>query len=152
VPIWLWLLVAAAIVAAIWWFLAARSRRGRWDAQLEVERAQARWVVDELLPTMANPATAPPALAVHWAGAQATLDELESGLAALVADPPDAGRLESARAIAAAVAEVRRAITADLALRTGSTGIPADPAAVAASASVVQGARDRLAGAIATPV
>jgi hypothetical protein len=151
VPIWLWVLGAAAIVAGIWWFLAARSRRRRWDAQLEVERAQARWVVDELLPTMTDAATAPSALAVHWAGAQATLDQLERGLAALVADPPDAGRLDSARAIAAATGEVRRAVTADLALRAGSTGIPADPAAVAASAVVVQAARDRLAGAIATP-
>lgn len=150
-PVWLVLLGLAALVAGVWWFLAARSRRGRWDTQLEVERAQALWVVDELVPTMANAAATPSALAVHWAGAQATLDQLESGLATLVADPPDARRLESARAIAAAVADVRRAVTADLGLRSGSAGIPADPAAVAASTAVVQAARDRLAAAIATP-
>ena len=104
-------------------------------------------MLDELLPTMADPAAAPSALAVHWANAQPTLDQLDTSLAGLAAEAPDEHRAASARTVADATAEVRRVVTADLALRREA----ADPSALAASTLIVQAARDKLAAALAPP-
>ena len=91
-PSWLWLVPLAAAVGGIWWFVAARSRRRRWDESLEAQRDQARWLLDTLVPTMVNPTASPSALSVHWDSAQLTLDKVEAGLADLVAAPPDEAR------------------------------------------------------------
>jgi hypothetical protein len=131
--------------------LAGRRRRHRWDDALATERTQAQWVIDQLVPAVTATSTPASAAAVHWAGAQGTLDQLDAGLAALVAAPPDAERLEAARSIGAALGTLRQAVDTDLGLRTGTAGIPADPAALATSAAHVRTARDRLAAAIATP-
>jgi hypothetical protein len=100
--------------------LAARSRRKKWDQSLGVEKAQAQWVLGELLPAMSNPATPAAALAAHWAGAQQTLDQLQAGLDGLLADAPDAVRAEQVRGLGTAVGDVRQSVAADLALRTGA--------------------------------
>lgn len=150
--LWLGLLALLALAIGVIVLLMLRSRRGRWDARLAEERSQATWLLTGLLPAVTDPATTPALRAAHWAGAQATLDQLDSGLAALLPDAPDQDREQGVRTLAQAVSGVRAAVAADLALRTGSTGAgPADEAALQASAAGVQAARDRLAAALATP-
>lgn len=133
------------------WLAVGRSKRRRWDETFEAERTQAQWLLGELLPSMADGATAPSALAVLWANAQPALDQLDTSLTSLVAGAPDETRRSTARQISDSVSEVRRVVTADLALRTGTAGIPADAPALAASALLVQTARDKLAAAITLP-
>lgn len=168
IPPWIPLVAVGGLVLGAILLLARRSRTRRWDDTLGVEQDQARWVLDELMPAMTNPATPPAALAAYWAQAQPTLDELGSGLAALLADAPDPGRGAAAQTLAGAVGEVRQAVSADVTLRTAAGGAPGpigpsdetvvvgaaaagpvDPAALAASAARVASARDRLAAALA---
>lgn len=172
-PTWIPLLALGGLTLGALLLLGGRSRTRRWDDHLGVELGQAQWVLDELVPAMTNPATPPGELASHWAGAQTTLDQLQSGLAGLIADAPDAGRAASAQTLAGAVGEVRQAVAADLALRTAAGGAPpaagpitptdatvvapggaaggrVDPTALAASAARVAAARERLAAAVAT--
>ncbi len=100
---------------------------------------------------MVNPTAAASALSVHWDSAQLTLDKVEAGLADLVAEPPDEVRGATAQELAESVAQLRRAVAADLALRAGTSPIPADPESLGVSAATVQVARDRLAAALPTP-
>jgi hypothetical protein len=149
---WLGLLAALALAVGVVVLLMLRSRRGRWDARLEEERTQATWLLTGLLPAVTDPATAPALRAAHWAGAQATLDQLDAGLAALVPDAPDEDRGQRVQALVQAVSGVRAAVAADLSLRTGSaSAAPVDDSTLQASAAGVQAARDRLAAALATP-
>lgn len=150
-PWWLWLVPLVAAAGGIWWFVTARSRRRRWDESLEAVRVQARWLLDTLVPTMVNPTAAASALSVHWDSAQLTLDKLEAGLADLVAEPPDEARRATARELAESVSQLRRAVATDLALRAGTSPIPADPESLGVSAASVQVARDRLAAALPMP-
>ncbi len=131
VPIWIPIVAVGGLAAGGALLLAARSRRKKWDEALGVEKAQAQWVLAELLPAMANPMTAPAALAAHWAGAQQTLDQLEGGLTDLLADAPDAVRAENVRGLGTAVSDVRQSVADDLALRAG----PTPPSAEAAGAA-----------------
>lgn len=135
----------------IWWFITARSRRRRWDESLAAEQDQARWLLDTLVPTMVNPTAAASALSVHWDSAQPTLDKVEAGLADLTAAPPDEARGATAQELAECVAQLRRAMAVDLALRAGTSPIPADAESLGVSAATVQVARDRLAAALPTP-
>ena len=173
IPLWVPLVALGGVVLGAILLLAGRSRKRQWDDRLGIEQAQAQWVLDELLPAMTNPATPVGEITTHWSGAQPTLDELQAGLGALVADAPDAARSTSAQTLAGAVGEVRQAIAADLALRSqagptppaagsvtptdatiaapsgaGAAG-PVDPTALAASAARVASARERLAAALA---
>lgn len=146
------LLALVGLAVALVAFLRMRSRRTAWDARLAEERTQATWVLTGLLPAVTDPTADPQLAAASWAGAQATLDQLETGLAGLVAEGPDTERQQRANGLAHAVTGVRAAVVADLALRTGAVGpAAADPAALQASAAAVQSARDTLAAALATP-
>lgn len=173
-PTWIPLVALGGLILGTILLLAGRSRTRRWDDHLSIELGQAQWVLDELLPAMTNPATPPGDLASHWSGAQPTLDQLQAGLAALIADAPDQGRSSSAQTLAGGVGEVRQAVAVDLALRTAAGGTPpaagtstptdatvvapggagasgrVDPTALAASAARVASARERLAAALAT--
>ena len=144
-PLWLGLGALVAAGGALAWFLVARSKGKDWDERLEVERTQGRWVVTELVPALTNPATPPQMVAPHWATAQPTLDELETNVAALVVDAPDEARAAQARAIGAAVTQVRSSAAAHVALVASGT---ADPTAVATSAAAVQTARAQLEAAL----
>ena len=101
--------------------------------------------VTELVPALTNPATPPQMVGPHWASAQPTLVELESNVAALLADAPDEARAAQARAIGAALTQVRSSATVHVAL-VGSAA--ADPQAVAASAAALQTARSQLSAAL----
>jgi hypothetical protein len=150
--LWLGLLALLALAVGLVALLVVRSRRGRWDTRLREEQGQANWLLAGLLPVVMDPTTDPALRAAHWSGAQATLDQLETGLAGLLADAPDQARGDRVGGLAQAVSGVRAAVAADLALRTGAVGAgPADEAALQASAVGVQAARDRLAAALATP-
>lgn len=150
--LWLGLLALLALAVALITLLVVRSRRGKWDSRLQEEQGQATWLLAGLLPVVTDPATDPALRSAHWSGAQATLDQLETGLAGLLADAPDQARGERVGGLAQAVSGVRAAVAADLALRTGAVAsAPVDEAALLASAAGVQAARDRLAAALATP-
>jgi hypothetical protein len=140
-PLWLGLGALLAAGGALAWFLVARSKGKDWDERMEVERTQGRWVVAELVPALTNPATPPQMVAPHWATAQPTLDELEANVAALVIDAPDEARAAQARAIGAAITQVRSSAAAHVALVAPGT---ADPTTVATSAAAVQTARAQL--------
>ncbi|HSO04757.1 MAG TPA: hypothetical protein VLQ92_09775 [Candidatus Limnocylindrales bacterium] len=127
--------------AALAWFLVARSRGRSWDERMDVERTQGRWVADELVPALTNPATPPQQVGPYWVTAQATLDQLEANVAGLVADAPDEARAAQARAIGSAVTQVRSSAAAHVALVGSMT---ADPTALATSAAAVQTARSQL--------
>ena len=109
-----------------------------------VEQTQGQWVVTDLVPALTNPATPPQMLGPHWASAQPTLDQLEAGVAELLANAPDDARAAQARAIGGAVTQVRSSAAAHVAL-VGSAS--ADPTAVATSAAALQTARSQLAAA-----
>jgi hypothetical protein len=140
-PPWLGLGALLAAGGALAWFLVARSKGRDWDERMEVERTQGRWVVAELVPALTNPATPPQMVGPHWATAQPTLDELEANVAALVTDAPDEARAAQARAIGAAITQVRSSAAAHVALVAPGT---ADPTTVATSAAAVQTARAQL--------
>jgi predicted DNA-binding transcriptional regulator YafY len=97
------------------------------------------------MPALINPATPPHQVAVHWASAQPTLDQLETNVAGLMADAPDEARAAQARTIAAAVTQVRSSAAAHVALLGSAV---ADTQAVATSATALQTARSQLAAAL----
>jgi hypothetical protein len=144
-PLWLGLGALLAAGVALIWFLVARSKGKDWDERMEVERAQGRWVVTELVPALTNPATPAQMVGPHWTTAQPTLDELEANLAALITDAPDEARAAQARAIGAALTQVRSSAATHVALVAGGT---ADPTTVATSAAAVQTARAQLEAAL----
>ena len=131
------------------WFFYARSRRSRWDERLGVERGQADWVLGQLLPAVTDPHGAAATQSGQWNGAEATLVQLAEGLGALTTSAPDEARRATATALAESLGDVRTAVAADLALRTGTSAVPADAASLATSAASVQAARDRAAAAVA---
>ena len=145
---WLVLAALAAAGAALAWFLIAGSRRRDWEARLEVERTQGRWVVDELLPAVVDPATPSEQVVQHWAAAQDTFDALEANLAELVTEAPDDSRALLARSIASAVSQVRSSATAHVTL-VGGLGV--DPQARAASAAAVRTAGGQLDATLTPP-
>jgi hypothetical protein len=130
---------------ALAWLLTTGSRRKAWDERLDVERTQGQWVVTELVPALTNPATPGQQVVQHWAAAQPTLDQLEANVAGLLADAPDDARAAQARAIGAAVTQVRSSGAAHVAL-VGSA--VADAQAVGTSAAALLTARSQLAAAL----
>ena len=146
---WPWALLALVVVGGLGWFFVARARRTRWDESLDVERAQTEWVLGDLLPAVTAAGGVPATQSGQWAGAQATLQQLEENLAGLVASAPTEDRRILAAALSEALRDVRTSVEADLALRAGTAAMPADAAALATSAATVQAARDRLAAALA---
>jgi hypothetical protein len=149
---WLGLLALAALAVGAGLLLMLRSRRRRWDNQLAEEQAQATWLLTGLLPAVTNPVTDPALRAAQWTGAQTTLDQLDGGLSGLLGDAPDEDRRQRVSGLAQAVTAVRAAVSADLALRTGSASpAPIDQAALQASAGAVEAARARLAAALPPP-
>ena len=146
---WPWALLALVVVGGLGWFFVARARRTRWDESLDVERAQTEWVLGDLLPAVTAAGGVPATQSGQWAGAQATVQQLEENLAGLVASAPTEDRRILAAALSEALRDVRTSVEADLALRAGTAAIPADAAALATSAATVQAARDRLAAALA---
>ena len=147
-PLWLGLAALAAAIAGLAWFLVAGSRRRRWDERLDVERAQARWVADQLVPALTDPATTPDQVAQSWGTAQPTLDQLDANLTALVAEAPDDGRALVCRSIAGAATQVRSSAAAHVALVASGT---ADGQALGASAAAVLTARNQLSTALGPP-
>ncbi len=149
-PLWIGLGAAALVAALAAGLMIRRSRRRRWDEGLEVERTQARWVLDPLVPTVTDRNASPATVAAQWAGAAPVLDQLQAGLTRLALDAPDPDRAQQVHRIGSAVAALRQAVAADVALR--GAGVAADPTVLATSFVAVQQARDTLAGSIATSV
>jgi hypothetical protein len=107
-------------------------------------------VLTGLLPAVTSPAQPAASQAVQWTNAAPTLEQVQASLATLVTEAPDEARGGRAQRLGDALLGVRQAVATDLGLRTGSSAIPADAAAIATSAATVQAARDRLAAAVAT--
>lgn len=128
--------------------LAGRSRKRRWDAALDVEREQAQWVTEELVPRFADEQAPVHELVGHWSAAQPTLDQLQTNLADLASQAPDDERAASVAAMSTASAEVRSAAASLLSLASATD---ADPEAVTWSRATLLSASAHLTSAISPP-
>ncbi|MGB7981877.1 MAG: hypothetical protein WCF36_13930 [Candidatus Nanopelagicales bacterium] len=136
----------AAVVGAVGWLLAGSARKRRWDAALDVERLQAQWVAEELVPALTDEFAPTHELVGYWSAAQPTLDQLQTNLADLASQAPDDRRAASVAAMSTASAQVRSSAASLLSL-AGGTG--ADPQAITRARAALLSASAQLTGASA---
>lgn len=116
---WPWILAAVVVVALIlWWFLLMVPRR-RWDAAFAADLSEARWVMDSLVPSVTDRTLPADQVGRQWLDGKRRLDDLQSDLYRLGANPPNTARATHLGTVSGSLAALQQSLERDVALRTG---------------------------------
>jgi hypothetical protein len=146
---WPLALVALVVLLALGvWAWVRHSRRARWDAALATQSAQCRWVATTLAPALVTRTTPVSAVAAQWVEGQRRIDEAHLGLAQLASTAPTTERGAKAEALSGALDDLRQALSADVSLRTVTSGDPSTDLGLVTSLQAVERSRQALVSAL----
>jgi hypothetical protein len=106
------------------WLATVLAKRRRWDADFERDLAEARWVVDQLVPQATDRTLPAQQVQQQWLDGKRRMDDLQSDLYRLGTSIPNSERATRLGAVSGALAAVQESLQADVALR--STASPDD--------------------------
>lgn len=141
-----------AAVAALVWFGVVAGRRRSWDAALDRDHAEARWVADQLVPSVAGRSLSPEQVQAAWTDGKRRLDDLQSDLYRLGTSIPNGGdRAARLGTLSGTLAALQQSLEADVALRLSDDGTPESAARLSASAATVEQNRQALQSVVLGP-
>jgi hypothetical protein len=144
---WVWLLVAVAVGAIVWFVLAA-ARHRKWDAAFANELLEARWAADTLMPSVTDRSASAEEVAQRWSRGQPRLNDLQMRLTRLVDTAAGSRRAGRIAHVSGATTALGQALASDVALRSGTTLPAASEADLMESRSLAQTRSDALLDAI----
>ena len=122
--------------------------RRRWDTAFASDLSESRWVVDSLVPSATNRALPPEQASQQWLDGKRRLDDLQSDLYRLGANPPNTARATHLGAVSGSLAALQQSLEHDVALRTSGDVSPENARALDASLQTIAHQRDTLQAAI----
>ncbi len=142
-PAWVWWVLGILLVAGLvtWWVVGSRRRKvvADWEARYAPQAETARWVDSRFVADLVSQPTAAQQEQV-WTTGRPRLVEADAALDALANSAPDPEHRTQASQMRDALAGLRGAIDADVALASPGS----DPEAVRASRAAVEQARSKL--------
>ncbi len=142
------LLALVVLLALGAWAWVRHSRRARWDGELSTQSAECRWVATTLAPALVTRTTPVSAVAAQWVEGQRRIDNAHLALAQLTTTAPTTDREARAESLSGALDDLRQALSADIALRTVTTGDPSTDFGLVTSLQAVERSRQALVSAL----
>jgi len=122
--------------------------RRRWDADFAQDLSEARWVLDSLVPSATNRLLPAEQTNQQWLDGKRRLDNLQSDLYRLGANPPTTARATHLGTVSGSLAALQQSLESDVALRTTAASAPDGARALEASLQTITHQRDALQAAI----
>jgi hypothetical protein len=122
--------------------------RRRWDAEFAQDLSEARWVVDALVPSATNRLLPADQTSQQWLDGKRRLDNLQSDLYRLGANPPTTARATHLGTVSGSLAALQQSLESDVALRSTAATTPDSARALDASLQTISHQRDTLQAAI----
>ncbi len=145
-PIWTWVAIAAAVIVIIVMMVALANggkKRSQWDRSFRLSVADARWFADSLTLAVADRTMSPAEIIRNWTDGSPRVASLSQRLYELASLAPDDKRAQAPRRVAFAVDGLRRALDADVRMRTQGFA-PGQDTLIAESAMIVAQSRNEL--------
>jgi hypothetical protein len=132
------------VAGGLGWLTLARSRRRQWDTAFAAELGEARWLVDTFVPAVTDRSVPRTEVAQRWNGGQRRLDDMQTELTRLAATAAGTQRSRRNARVSEAADALRQALSADVAVRSGTTRRAAYEADLLASRRLAQTQSDAL--------
>ncbi len=142
------LLVLLVLAALGVWAWVRSNRRKKWDTALATTSGDCRWAVSTLAPSLVNRSAPVADVSAQWLDGQRRIDEAHLALAELGSTAPTPERAAQAAALTNALDGLRQSLSADVALRTVSTGDPATDFGLVTSSQAVERSRQTMLSAL----
>jgi hypothetical protein len=145
-PIWFWIVVVLIVVVAIIMISAlgkTGQKKSQWDQSFGMVLADARWFADSLTLAVADRTMSSAEIVRYWTDGSPRVAALSQRLYELASIAPDDKRAQSPGRVVYAVDALRRALDADVRLRTQGFA-PGQDTLIAESAIIVAQRRNEL--------
>ncbi len=96
------------------------TRRSRWDKEFAHDVAEARWVVDHLVPAATDRSLPAAQVSEQWLDGKRRLDDLQSDLYRLGTAAPNSERAARLGSVSGALAALQESLQSDVALRSAA--------------------------------
>lgn len=150
-PLWFWIVVLLIIVVAAIMISAlgkTGKKKSQWDQSFGMLLADARWFADSLTLAVADRTMSSAEIVRYWTDGSPRIAALSQRLYELAAIAPDDKRAQAPGQVVYAIDALRRALDADVRLRTQGFA-PGQDTLIAESAMIVAQRRNELLATIA---